>query len=228
LTKTLWGSNKQAVAEKPIELVSSATQIPAVLTLQDTSRTVNKIREAPASMICGKPTLAALSDSLGRVSVLDISEGEIVRMFKGIRNSQCSWISSLEPPIERPEVKRGNQMRMIVYLAIYAPRGVLEVYHMRYGRRVGAFNVGAGIRVVESAHGILGAAYSPAKVVPRSRCFLINEHGKVSEVTVPSLEAQRYMLYPVAPMFSLKLILTQLIFTFKLKEIPTVYLLLRD
>lgn len=36
--------------------------------------------------------LAAFTDSLGRVSVLDISKGYIIRLFKGCRDAQCAFI----------------------------------------------------------------------------------------------------------------------------------------
>lgn len=36
--------------------------------------------------------LAAFADSLGRVAVLDITKGCIIRLFKGCRDAQCAFV----------------------------------------------------------------------------------------------------------------------------------------
>lgn len=36
--------------------------------------------------------LAALADNLGRVAVLDINSGYIIRLFKGYRDAQCAFV----------------------------------------------------------------------------------------------------------------------------------------
>lgn len=36
--------------------------------------------------------LAAVTDSLGRVAVIHVSKGHLVRLFKGYRDAQCAFI----------------------------------------------------------------------------------------------------------------------------------------
>jgi len=84
-----------------------ATNIPAILFLstdQDrgsnsriskmNSRKILSIVPSPPSPLTGKSSLAALTDSYGRVILLDLESCTIVRMWKGMRDAQCGWIES--------------------------------------------------------------------------------------------------------------------------------------
>lgn len=185
--KTLWSNQNQ----QPTTIVetSAPVEIPALITIPDPPRSITSIQTSPPSLMSGQSTLAALPDSLGRVCVLDLREGEIIRVFKGIRDSQCGWISAWE----RVETDNDVQQRLSLVLAIYVPRGVLELYHMRHGKRLGAFQVGGGIRLIESCHGILGSAFAPVKTMPASRCFTLNSKGEIAEIKLPSLAGERFV-----------------------------------
>jgi Rab3 GTPase-activating protein regulatory subunit N-terminus/Rab3 GTPase-activating protein regulatory subunit C-terminus len=68
--------------------------------------------------------LAALTDSLGRVTLYDVYRMLAVRMWKGYRNARCAFVADKQ-------------------LAIYAPRrGLLEMWQLRHGPRLRMLNVG--------------------------------------------------------------------------------------
>ncbi|KAH6568171.1 hypothetical protein BASA62_005638 [Batrachochytrium salamandrivorans] len=155
--KTLWNAPGQlplsnSHSEEPPISKIPATVVPAVLVLNDPSRQVQYITQEPTSITSPRPTLAVMSDSLSRVLVLDTDEGEIIRMFKGIRDAQTAWIQ-----IADPDISQRNPVLLI--LAIYSPRGVLELHLMRYGQRICIANVGVGMRLVQSNSGVLGGMY---------------------------------------------------------------------
>ncbi|KAF0044808.1 hypothetical protein F2P81_003966 [Scophthalmus maximus] len=96
--------------------------------------------------ICLSPcnTLAGVTDDFGRVTLLDLARGIAIRMWKGYRDAQLGW---LQVPEERGDREFSPSAslprRHALFLVIYAPRrGILEVWAMQQGPRVGAFTVG--------------------------------------------------------------------------------------
>ncbi|KAJ3046824.1 Rab3 GTPase-activating protein non-catalytic subunit [Rhizophlyctis rosea] len=177
--------------------IAPPTTIPAILTLSDPHRHVTQIHLCPPSRVTGKSPLAVLADSLGRVMVLDVEEGEVIRMWKGWRGAQVGWIErevevgKSKPPPElettqdagsAPKKKRRTKL----YLVLYAARGVLEVYGMRRGERVAAFNAGVGYRLVQTCSGVVGGAYMPKEARDGwlSQCYLVGGGGEVKRVVV--------------------------------------------
>lgn len=84
-----------------------ATNIPAILFLstdqeRNSNNKINKMNTrkiisiipSPPSPTTGKSSLAALTDSFGRVILLDLESCTIIRMWKGMRDAQCGWIES--------------------------------------------------------------------------------------------------------------------------------------
>jgi len=84
-----------------------ATNIPAILFLSTdqerngnnkiskiNTRKILSIIPSPPSPTTGKSSLAALTDSYGRVILLDLESCTIIRMWKGMRDAQCGWIES--------------------------------------------------------------------------------------------------------------------------------------
>ncbi|GLE00339.1 hypothetical protein PINS_up009096 [Pythium insidiosum] len=85
--------------------------------------------------------LAAVSDTLGRVLLIDTHRMTIIRMWKGYRYAQCGWMHGSE----------GKTRRKGLYLVIYsAQRGIVEVWRARYGPRVFSAAVGASARLFTS------------------------------------------------------------------------------
>lgn len=82
--------------------------------------------------------MSAVTDSLGRVILVDNEIGIAVRIFKGYRDAQCAWVEVTDSMSSR---SRTNE-RKALFLVIYAPRrGFLEVFAMQQGPKVASFPV---------------------------------------------------------------------------------------
>ena len=49
-------------------------------------------REAHAVAVSPRGDLAAVSDNLGRVLLVDVEAGRLVRLFKGARRAKVAWV----------------------------------------------------------------------------------------------------------------------------------------
>ncbi|KAF9953225.1 Rab3 GTPase-activating protein non-catalytic subunit [Mortierella alpina] len=149
--------------------MAPATEVPAVLWLSDSQRCIRHVSLAPlpprGACYHYPSKLAAMTDSLGRVLLVDLEECEIIRMWKGLRGARCGWLQEerlvrigqgsgsgsgsgsgpgSDSEKRAPMVKR----LLILYLVIYAPkRGTIEIYPARQGKRVGLVQVGLGWKI---------------------------------------------------------------------------------
>jgi len=104
--------------------------------------------------------LAATTDSFGRVILIDVARKVAIRMWKGYRDAQLGFLQVQEDESSRREspLNSASSPRLATFLVIYAPRrGILEVWTMEQGPRVGAFNVNKWCRLLYPGHEILGA-----------------------------------------------------------------------
>ncbi|KAI8804070.1 Rab3 GTPase-activating protein regulatory subunit N-terminus-domain-containing protein [Cladochytrium replicatum] len=180
------------------------TIMPSILTVSDHShRHITSIKLSPPSEV-GSRRLAALVDTLGRVMVMDVEEGEVIRMWKGFRDAQVAWLESFdEDHAESAEASPGGQSpigrrrRRRLYLAIYAARGALEVHSMRHGSRLAALQVGQNVRLLQNSPGLLGGAYGSGfrsqgskhweeQIEPPAEIFLLLNSGVLKRFTVAS------------------------------------------
>ncbi|XP_030383632.1 rab3 GTPase-activating protein regulatory subunit [Scaptodrosophila lebanonensis] len=82
--------------------------------------------------------LAAVTDNLDRVMLVDTMQQLILRVWKGYRDAQCAFV-----PVKEKSV-RGikTQHRKALFLVIYAPRlGCLDIWALQNGPKVAAFTV---------------------------------------------------------------------------------------
>ena len=120
--------------------------------MNDVARSVHSVLLDPCL------NFAALTDKFGRVSLLDLDQFVIVRMWKGYREAQCDWI-------RRPDSHSS--------LVIYAPyRGLLEIWDP-FGSRIGAGNVGLECR-------LFGARLQDGL----SSCFLMTKTGEIYAIEI--------------------------------------------
>ncbi|GJJ73597.1 Rab3 GTPase-activating protein non-catalytic subunit [Entomortierella parvispora] len=138
--------------------LAPATEVPTVLRLSDSQRCIRHVSLAPSpprgSCYHNPSKLAAMTDSLGRVLLVDLEECEIIRMWKGLRGAKCGWIQeertvrSKTPVTNNEGAESTEKKHLLLYLVIYAPkRGTVEIYPARQGRRVGLLQVGLGWKV---------------------------------------------------------------------------------
>ena len=111
--------------------------------------------------------LAAIADTLGRVSLVDLSTKQIVRMWKGFRETTCHW---MEVP-RKTEVK--GQKNKILYLVIHSrQRRVVEIWRTRHGPKVKSLQVNREAQIVTirevSSVGFIAGCYLAHSNVPFS------------------------------------------------------------
>ncbi|KAG0237927.1 Rab3 GTPase-activating protein non-catalytic subunit [Actinomortierella wolfii] len=97
-----WSTGNQTNTTTSSESVANptamapATEVPAVLWLSDPQRCIRHVSLAPTPIrgaVYHYPQkLAAMTDSLGRVLLVDLEECEVIRMWKGLRGARCGWI----------------------------------------------------------------------------------------------------------------------------------------
>ncbi|KAF9923588.1 Rab3 GTPase-activating protein non-catalytic subunit [Linnemannia zychae] len=195
--------------------MAPATEVPAVLWLSDPQRCIRHVSPAPppprGTCYHSSSKLAAMTDSLGRVLLVDLEECEIIRMWKGLRGARCGWLQ------EERVVKTGRgaggdsteshtKRLLVLYLVIYAPkRGTIEIYPARQGKRVGILQVGLGWKICTTFTSPIGKPavldrikgapvmnYDSANIAPveatsntqcdLAQCFLIGPTGQVKRV----------------------------------------------
>ncbi|KAJ3417315.1 Protein phosphatase 2C 1 [Chytridiales sp. JEL 0842] len=165
---SFWRSTPESTEEADR---TSAKSISPYLYLHDPNRTITKLHLAPPCPKSGLSTTAAAVDSLGRVLIIEMATGEIVRLIKGMRNAQIGWIRT----------------RDTLLLAIYSHRGVLEIHAPRSGERLEAYQVGKGLRLLQSARRFKDLSLdleSSEEFV--SSCYLVSPNGNVQRI-VPNL-----------------------------------------
>uniref|UniRef100_A0A7N6BYD9 RAB3 GTPase activating protein subunit 2 (non-catalytic) n=1 Tax=Anabas testudineus TaxID=64144 RepID=A0A7N6BYD9_ANATE len=152
-----WNRNKneEEAIQKQKPKVEPATPLGIRFGLPDSRRHGESICLSPCN------TLAGVTDDFGRVTLLDLARGNAIRMWKGYRDAQLGW---LQVPEEQSDwefsMSASLQQRVrrhALFLVIYAPRrGILEVWGMQQGPRVGAFTVGKHCRLLYAGYRLMG------------------------------------------------------------------------
>lgn len=179
---------------RPPSHIEPATPIPAVLSANDSYRKINQIFMCPPSSSAQRQTLAATSDALGRVILWDVLEGEMIRMWKGVRDAVCGWVEIFEHELYNTP-SPSELPRVLQFLVIYSSkRGFLKVFQMRHGKQIGAYHVGSGWKLVQCGREPLGSSMvsvekrkSPAdksEYGGLSSCLLVGPDGEVRKVNV--------------------------------------------
>ncbi|XP_005728771.1 rab3 GTPase-activating protein non-catalytic subunit [Pundamilia nyererei] len=149
-----WNKNKneEEAPQKQKPKVEPATPLSIRFGLPDSRRHGESICLSPCN------TLAGVTDDFGRVTLLDLARGIAIRMWKGYRDAQLGWLQVPEERSERDLSPSASlPRRHALFLVIYAPRrGILEVWAMQQGPRVGAFTVGKHCRLLYAGYRLMG------------------------------------------------------------------------
>jgi hypothetical protein len=140
--------------------------------------------------LTGKSTFAALADNLGRLLILDLDSGEIIRLYKGMRDVQAGWIwKRFELPATRLQ-DSGPAIRYVLFLVAYCPRGTLEVFTMKYQSRLLGMEVERNLKMISSAHSVFGGHQLRLNQfdssLTNSDCFLVSSTGEIQKITIDS------------------------------------------
>uniref|UniRef100_A0AAX7U5Q2 RAB3 GTPase activating protein subunit 2 (non-catalytic) n=1 Tax=Astatotilapia calliptera TaxID=8154 RepID=A0AAX7U5Q2_ASTCA len=149
-----WNKNKneEEAPQKQKPKVEPATPLSIRFGLPDSRRHGESICLSPCNMLAG------VTDDFGRVTLLDLARGIAIRMWKGYRDAQLGWLQVPEERSERDLSPSASlPRRHALFLVIYAPRrGILEVWAMQQGPRVGAFTVGKHCRLLYAGYRLMG------------------------------------------------------------------------
>ena len=103
-------------------------------------------RQITSASVDPDGNLAATTDTLGRILLVDLCTKQVVRVFKGVREASCAWIE-----IPRPNVTKAWQKKKMLYLAVHSRlRRVVDIYRTRHGPRVHTRQVGRDAQLIQS------------------------------------------------------------------------------
>uniref|UniRef100_A0A8R1TPJ0 Rab3-GAP regulatory subunit N-terminal domain-containing protein n=1 Tax=Onchocerca volvulus TaxID=6282 RepID=A0A8R1TPJ0_ONCVO len=169
--------------DQPIVEIKPSVVIPMRSSIVDGKREGERIYMAPS-----KYKLAAVTDSLARVTLIDIRTRHMVRMWKGYRDARCAWlegVSTLDRKKSRYELDL--QPSTALFLVIFAPRrGLLEAWSMQNGRRVFASTVdrhGRLIGIPQLNDHLLGCDERTAVHLPS--VFFLSSDGTIYHLWIP-------------------------------------------
>ncbi|CAH1154252.1 unnamed protein product [Phaedon cochleariae] len=140
-------------------------------------------RTATEVLLSPDRKLAAVSDALGRVLLVDSAKGIVLRIFKGYRDAQCSF---LQVPEEKTSKHRlGNKVAL--FLVIYTPKkGTLEFFSVQKGSRIATFSASKHSRLLYINYGLMGFANSSrSKFICPYTTVLIDNDGQIKDFTIP-------------------------------------------
>ncbi|TVU09116.1 hypothetical protein EJB05_42577 [Eragrostis curvula] len=164
LSKILWRSEPSPPKKSRPKPQSFAKTSPLTC-LKDSPRKGERLTLSPSG------TLAAITDSLGRILLLDTRALVAVRLWKGYRDASCLFVEIL-----LNKGKASSSMPMehtksdyCLCLAIHAPRkGIIEVWQMRTGSRLLTIPCPKGSRILQPSTRFssspFSSSYSPLEV----------------------------------------------------------------
>ncbi|XP_026732336.1 rab3 GTPase-activating protein regulatory subunit [Trichoplusia ni] len=133
--------------------------------------------------------LAAIADSFGRVAVLDVTRGHLIRLFKGYRDAQCAFVQIFDMNDKKPQLSVVKDLRRAIFLIIYSPKkGLIDIRLMQKGDRVATFTATKNGKLLYNTCGLVGAEkkYSHKKLnLPEVQCVLIDPDGKIKKFNIP-------------------------------------------
>uniref|UniRef100_A0A915PKK6 Rab3-GAP regulatory subunit N-terminal domain-containing protein n=1 Tax=Setaria digitata TaxID=48799 RepID=A0A915PKK6_9BILA len=167
----------------PILEIKATAAIPMRSTIVDGKREGERIYMAPP-----KYKLAAVTDSLARVALIDIRSRHMVRMWKGYRDARCAWLEGMSTlDRKRSKYELEPQPSTALFLVIFAPRrGLLEAWSMQNGKRVFASTVdrhGRLIGIPRLSDQLLGCDDRAASYLPS--VFFLSSNGTIQQLRIP-------------------------------------------
>ena len=114
---------------------------------------------------------------------MDAIRGITLRIFKGYREAQCSFI---QVPDERHSKHRiGNKVAL--FLVIYSSKkGTIEIFTVQQGQKVTTFSASRYSRLVYNNYGLMGFTTTlKSRFVCQFDTVLIDNDGQIKEVSIP-------------------------------------------
>ncbi|KAL5738256.1 hypothetical protein ACOSP7_031017 [Xanthoceras sorbifolium] len=174
-SKMIWRSEQPQ--PKPEPKPQPFARASALTCLKDHPRKGERLTLSPSG------TLAAITDSLGRILLLDTQALVVVRLWKGYRDANCVFMEML--------VNRNSETSSSAYyesaksdyclcLAIHAPRkGIIEIWQMRTGPRLSTIQCAKGSKMLQPTYRF-GSSMSSSPYVPLEVFLLNGDSGQLS------------------------------------------------
>ncbi|KAL0743609.1 hypothetical protein Bca4012_085122 [Brassica carinata] len=175
-SKLLWRSNDQSPKRKPEAKTQSFARASSLTCIKDYPRKGEKLTLSPSG------TLAAITDSLGRILLLDTQALVVVRLWKGYRDASCVFMEMLAKKDKGKSVLHTEPVKSdyCLCLAIHAPRkGIIEVWQMRTGPRLLTIQCAKGSKLLQPAYRF-GSNSSSSPYIPLEVFLLNGDSGQVS------------------------------------------------
>ncbi|CAN1147176.1 Rab3 GTPase-activating protein non-catalytic subunit [Linum perenne] len=176
-SKMIWRS-EQSSPKKTEAKPQSFAKASVLTCLKDKPRKGEKLTLSPSG------TLAAITDSLGRILLLDTQALVVVRLWKGYRDARCLFMEMLVNKDNAGASSSYYQPKKSEYclcLAIHAPRkGIVEVWQMRSGGRILAVQCGKGSKILQRTYRFGSVMDSSSPYVPLEVFLLDGESGQLS------------------------------------------------
>ncbi|OON20272.1 hypothetical protein X801_03847 [Opisthorchis viverrini] len=130
----------------------------------------------------------AVTDSLGRVLLVDLNRRRVVRMWKGYRDAELAFVDALErtsdPGIDSVARKPISYPRTTRCLFIHAPhRRILEVWRLTHGPRLATWDVEEPVRLIQIQPQWLGPA-APHSLQTGAQAFMLDVKGVLYTLSV--------------------------------------------
>lgn len=177
ISKMIWRSDispkKQEAKPQPFARASLLT------CLKDHPRKGEKLTLSPSG------TLASITDSLGRILLLDTQALVVVRLWKGYRDASCLFVELLvnkDCAMKRPVGYECGKSDYCLCLAIHAPRkGIVEVWQMRTGPRLLTIPCAKGSKILQPTYRFGSSlTSSSSSYLPLEVFFLNGDSGQLS------------------------------------------------
>lgn len=175
-----WLIGKTVEEKQQVQQIQPAEPMGLRFGLCDSRRTADSIIISPDKK------LSVVTDSLGRIALLDNRKGIVVRLWKGYREAQCSFLQV--PDEERTKTSKGHKKRTATFLIIYTPKkGTVEIWALQQGPRIVAFTASKCSRLLYNNYSLvgLGSAFSRTKHGYHFGTLLIDPDGQIKEIFVP-------------------------------------------
>ncbi|GMH24916.1 hypothetical protein Nepgr_026759 [Nepenthes gracilis] len=182
VSKLIWRSEKTLTKKSEPQPQPFARASPLTC-LKDHPRKGERLTLSPS----GK--LAAITDSLGRILLLDTQALVVVRLWKGYRDANCFFMEmrvSRDSEASTSAYRELEKSDYCLCLAIHAPRkGIIEVWQMRTGPRLLAIRCASGCKILQPTYrfgsSMASLASSSSSSYQPLEVFLLNgDSGQLS------------------------------------------------
>ncbi|KAG6637161.1 hypothetical protein I3843_11G156100 [Carya illinoinensis] len=181
-SKLIWRSEQTSPRKLDVKPQPFARASPLTC-LKDHPRKGEKLTLSPSG------TLAAITDSLGRILLLDTQALVVVRLWKGYRDACCLFMEMLvnrDTTAPSSSYYEPVKSDYCLCLAIHAPRkGIIEIWQMRTGPRLRIIQCVKGAKILQPTYRFGSSRISPGSsrtppYVPLEVFLLNGDSGQIS------------------------------------------------